>query len=117
MRGQIKLCYLTRFFYLALSDLTPELAFRATCIKCAVLLVLPPLGQANILPFGKNLLQAAPDAPAPCPKGLWAPLLSDTVITLTLLLFRRIRLFFFISPAWFFRYSSASAMRALKITM
>jgi hypothetical protein len=117
MRGQIKLCYLTRFFYLALFDLTPELAFQANCIKCAVLLVLPPLGQADILPFGKNLLQAAPAAPAPCPKGLWAPLLSDTVITLTLLLFRRIRLFFFISPAWFFRYSSPSAMRALKITM
>jgi len=67
---------------------------------------LPPLGQADISPFGKNLLPAAPAAPAPCPKDRWPPLLSDSVITLALFLFRRIRLFFLISPAWFFHYSN-----------
>jgi hypothetical protein len=56
-------------------------------------------------------------APAPCPKGRFPPLLPDPVITLALLPFHRTRLFFFISPAWFFRYSSPLAMCAPKITM
>jgi hypothetical protein len=43
--------------------------------------------------------------------------LPDPVITLTLFPFRRTRLFFFISPAWFFHYSSRLAMRATNITM
>jgi len=99
------------------SDLIPDPAYRADCIWCAVLLVLPPLGQADISPFGKNLSQAAQGAPTPCPKGRFSPLLPDPVIILALFPSRRTRLFFFISPAWFFRYSSPRAMRAPKITM
>jgi hypothetical protein len=63
---------------------------------------LPPIGQADISPFGKNLLQVASAVLAPCSKDRWPLPLPDPVIILTLFPFRRIRLFFFISPAWFF---------------
>jgi len=102
---------------LIVSSVIPGSACRTKRIRWAVLLVLPPLGQADISPFGKNLSQVATPAPAPCTKDRWPPLLPDPVITLALFLFRRIRLFFFILPAWFFRYSRPLAMRAPRITM
>jgi hypothetical protein len=93
------------------SDLIPDPAYRADCIWCAVLLVLPPLGQADISPFGKNLLQSATPALAPCTKDRWPSLLPGPVITLALFLFRRIKLFFFISPILLFRYSGLLNVR------
>jgi len=54
---------------------------------CALLLVLLPLGQADISPFSKNLSQAASTTPSPCPKGLWPPLLANPIITPAFFLF------------------------------
>ena len=99
-------------FMSALSGAIPGQAYQANCIWCAVLLVLPPLGQADISPFGKNLSQAETPAPAPCPKGRRSTLLHDPVITVALPPFRLIRLFLFISPARFFRYSSSINARS-----
>jgi len=94
-----------------LSDVIPDPAYRADCIWCAVLLVLPPLGQADISPFGKNLSQAATPAHAPCSKDRWPSLLPGPVITLALFVFRGIGLFFFISPTLLFRYSGPLNVR------
>jgi len=92
MRRQIYKSFLTQRPYLASSQ---NPAYWTGRIWCAVLLVLPPLGQADISPFGKNLSQAASAAPAPCPKERFPPLLPDPVITLALFPFRRTRLFLF----------------------
>ena len=86
-----------------LSGIFPSLADGANRFGCAVLLVLPPLGQADILPFVKNLSRAAsPTPPLPCPKGRWQPPLFNPVITLALFLFRIIRFFFLMLLVWFF---------------
>jgi hypothetical protein len=77
---------------------------------------LQPLGQADISPFIENLLQAASATPHPTPKAFGNSFYQITVINLTLFLFRRIRLFFFISPAWFFVIPDPQ-MLAPKITM
>ena len=54
----------------ALSGIILGPAYRANSIWCAVLLVLPPLGQADISSFGKNLLQVASAATAAKSCGL-----------------------------------------------
>jgi hypothetical protein len=77
MRGLIKMSCLT---YRSCPAVSLDQTHRANRIWCAVLLVLPPLGQADISPFGKNLSQAASTAPFPAPKAFsrrsWPILLS-----------------------------------------
>jgi hypothetical protein len=95
-------CDLALSAILVLFGTLPNPAYRAICIWCAVLLVLPPLGQVDISSFSKNLSQAASAATSPFHNGLCAVLSQSTVVTLAFCLFHIIRLFFFILSAWFF---------------
>jgi hypothetical protein len=74
---------------------------------------LPPIGQADISPFEKNLSHAA-TAAAPCPKGYWPPL--------CLILSSLWLCFLFAAPGFSFSYHQQGffailAPRAPKITM
>jgi len=104
MRRQIYESFLTQRPYLASSQ---NPAYWTGRIWCAVLLVLPPLGQADISPFRKNLSQAAAAAPAPFTKDRLPQLLPGSVILALFLFCSTIRLFFFISRTLLLRYSGA----------